>query len=123
MYNDNINEIQNVIHNYFEGIFYGDVDKLESCFADAVILYGDIHGVPYKKNKADYLEGVRNRQSPKDLKEDFKMETVGMDIMGNIAMVKLHVPMLGFNYYDYLSLTKIDNNWKIVNKIFTHVGE
>ena len=123
MYNSNIQELQNVIRNYFEGIFYGDVDKLESCFTNNAIIYGDIHSVPYEKNIGEYLEGVKNRQSPSDLKEAFKMETVGVDIMGNVAMVKLHVPMLGFNYYDYLSLTKIDENWKIVNKIFTHVGE
>jgi len=49
------------------------------------------------------------------------MKIIGVDIMGKIAMAKLHVPMLGYNYYDYLSLTKIENEWKIVAKIFTHV--
>ncbi|WP_394329748.1 nuclear transport factor 2 family protein [Zunongwangia profunda] len=29
--------------------------------------------------------------------------------------------MLGFNYYDYLSLFKINGEWKIVNKLFTNV--
>ncbi|MEM9075974.1 MAG: nuclear transport factor 2 family protein [Bacteroidota bacterium] len=123
MYNDSIKELQDLIRNYFEGIFNGDVDKLESCFTQNAIIYGDIHRVPYKKNIDEYLKGVQNRQSPCDLNEVFQMETIGVDIMGNVAMVKLHVPMLGFNYYDYLSLTKIDTKWKIVNKIFTHVGK
>ncbi|GAA0729417.1 hypothetical protein GCM10009430_39570 [Aquimarina litoralis] len=121
MYNDNIKDIQNVITNYFEGIFYGDANKLESCFTNNAIIYGDINGVPYKKSRKEYIEGVKNRQSPSELNEDFKMETIGIDILGNIAMIKLHVPMLGYNYYDYLSLTKINEDWKIVNKIFTHV--
>ncbi|MBQ4804659.1 nuclear transport factor 2 family protein [Aquimarina sp. MMG015] len=122
MYKDNIKDIEKVITNYFEGIFYGQVDKLASCFTDNVFVYGDINGVPYKKSVIEYLEGVKERKSPNDLNETFKMEVVGIDIIGNVAMVKLRVPMLGYNYYDYLSLTKVNDNWKIVSKIFTHVA-
>ena len=120
MYKENIKEIEQLITNYFEGIFFGDADKLESCFTNDTIIYGDINGTPYKKSRYEYIDGVKNRQSPNDLNEAFKMETIGIDIIGNIAMAKVHLPMLGFNYYDYLSLTKIKRSWKIVNKIFTH---
>ncbi|GGG31935.1 hypothetical protein GCM10011344_36100 [Dokdonia pacifica] len=122
MYKENIKAIENLITHYFEGIFYGDIDTLESCFHNDVYIYGDINGDAYMKSIQAYLNGVKERKSPKDLTENFKMETIGIDIMGNIAMVKLHVPMLGYNYYDYLSLTKINDDWKIVNKIFTHIA-
>lgn len=121
MYKEHIKEIENLITNYFEGIFYGDATKLESCFHKNVYIYGDIKGVDYLKSVTEYLEGVKNRQSPKDLNENLKMKIIGIDIMGKIAMAKLHLPMLGYNYYDYLSLAKINNNWKIVSKLFTHV--
>jgi len=121
MYKEKIKEIENLITNYFEGIFYGDSDKLEACFHKKTTIYGDIMGEEYIKSVGDYLEGVRNRKSPKEQNEIFKMEIIGIDIIGKIAMAKLHVPMLGYNYYDSLSLTLIDNNWVIVNKIFTHV--
>lgn len=121
MYKENIREIENLIANYFGGIFYGDIVKLESCFHENLFIYGDIKGVDYLKSSSEYLEGVKNRESPKDLNEDLKMKIIGIDIIGKIAMAKLHVPMLGYNYYDYLSLTKINGDWKIVNKIFTHV--
>lgn len=122
MYKENIKAIENLITHYFEGIFYGDIDTLGSCFHNDVYIYGDINGDAYMKSIQAYLNGVKERKSPKDLNENFKMETIGIDIMGNIAMVKLHVPMLGYNYYDYLSLTKINDDWKIVNKIFTHIA-
>ena len=122
MYKTNSKKIDQVITNYFEGIFYGDTDKLETCFVDKAIIYGDINGVPYKKNKKEYIDGVKNRQSPNELDEVFKMKTIGIEILGNVAMVKVHLPMLGYNYYDYLSLIKIDNDWKIVNKIFSNVA-
>ncbi|WP_106792730.1 nuclear transport factor 2 family protein [Aquimarina sp. Aq78] len=121
MYQENIKEIESLITNYFEGIFYGDITKLESCFHKNVYIYGDIKGVDYLKSVKEYIEGVKSRQSPRDLNENLKMKIIGIDIMGKIAMAKLHVPMLGYNYYDYLSLTKINNDWKIVNKLFTHV--
>ena len=121
MYKENIKEIESLITNYFEGIFYGDTNKLETCFENNVTIYGDIKGVAYLKTIKEYIKGVKNRQSSNDLNETFKMEIIRIDIIGQIAMVKLHVPMLGYNYYDYLSLNKIDNTWKIVNKIFTHV--
>ncbi|WP_298899155.1 nuclear transport factor 2 family protein [uncultured Psychroserpens sp.] len=122
MYKENIKKIEQVITNYFEGIFYGDANKLETCFTDNAIIYGDINGTAYKKSREEYIDGVKNRQSPNELNETFKMETIGIDIIGNVAMVKVHLPMLGYNYYDYLSLTTIDNDWKIVNKIFSNVA-
>ncbi|WP_299440318.1 nuclear transport factor 2 family protein [uncultured Aquimarina sp.] len=121
MYKKNIKEIEYLIANYFMGIFNGDRAKLEACFNENVNIYGDIKEIEYFKNIKEYLDGVENRQSPKDLDESFHMKIIGIDIMGKIAMVKLHVPMLGYNYYDYLSLANIDSNWKIVNKIFTHI--
>ncbi|MGG6230699.1 nuclear transport factor 2 family protein [Tenacibaculum sp. SDUM215027] len=122
MYTKNIKGIERLITNYFEGIFYGDTQKLQTCFHNNTPIYGDIKGTDYFKSAEAYIEGVANRQSPNDLKESFNMKIVGIDIMGNIAMAKLHVPMLGYNYYDYLSLTKTEGNWKIVAKIFTHVA-
>ncbi|WP_109435331.1 nuclear transport factor 2 family protein [Aquimarina sp. AU119] len=121
MYKENIKQVETLIDNYFQGIFNGDVTKLESCFHKNVNIYGDINGADYLKSISEYLEGVKNRKSPKDLNESLKMKIIGIDIIGKIAMVKLHVPMLGYNYYDYLSLAKINNDWKIVNKLFTHV--
>lgn len=121
MYKENIKEVENLITNYFMGIFNGDRTKLEACFNENVNIYGDIKETEYLKSIKEYLDGVENRQSPKDLGESFRMKIIGIDIMGKIAMAKLHVPMLGYNYYDYLSLANIDGNWKIVNKIFTHI--
>tara|TARA_R110002050_G_scaffold191387_1_gene326142 strand:- start:164 stop:532 length:369 start_codon:yes stop_codon:yes gene_type:complete len=120
MYKESIKEIESIITNYFEGIFHGDLTKLKACFYENVAIYGDIKGVEYLKSINEYLEGVKSRQSPKDLNETFKMKIIGIDIMGKIAIAKLHVPMLGYNYYDYLSLAKVNDDWKIVNKLFTH---
>lgn len=44
MFEKSVIEIQAVINNYFEGIFYGDLQKLESAFHPQCLLFGDING-------------------------------------------------------------------------------
>lgn len=121
MYSKESIEIQSLLDDYFKGIFHGDIEKLRPVFDPRCLLYGDIDGHPYFKNVDDYIEGVKNRKSPGELGEDFRMEILGIEILGNNAIAKLHVPMLGKNYYDLLSLSKISGNWVIVNKLFTNV--
>ncbi len=114
-------EIENLIHTYFEGIFYGNTQQLKRCFSENAFIYGAINTCEYIKSAPEYMEIVRSRKSPNDLSESLKMSIIGIEILGKIAVAKLHVPMLGFNYYDYISLFKIHDEWKIVNKIYTHV--
>ncbi len=121
MYNEKATAITKVLTNYLDGIYHGDVKKLKGCFTEEAHLYGDIKGTEYLKPLDEYLEGVKNRQSPSELNENNKMKIMGLDILGNIATARLHVPMLGFNYYDFLSLSLVAGKWKIVNKLFTHV--
>lgn len=120
-YNKHSKEIKAVISDYFSGIYTGDITQLEGVFHSEGQLFGDINGKPYFKTITEYIDGVSNRKSPKDLGEDFKMEICSIEILGHIAIVKAQVPMLGYNYLDLLSLTKINDAWKIVNKIFTNV--
>ncbi|WP_026210396.1 nuclear transport factor 2 family protein [Flexithrix dorotheae] len=121
MYQEKSEQISEVISTYFEGLFTGNVEKLRESFHPDTILYGDINGNEYQKPLEEYLQGVQNRKSPAELGEANRMETVSLEILGNTAMAKLHVPMLGFNYYDFLSLAIVEGKWKIVNKVFTHV--
>lgn len=116
-------DIQETIADYFKGIFFGDIPKLRSVFHPHCLLIGDINGQPYFKTVNEYLEGVQNRKSPNDLGEVFKMKILSIECRNSIAYIKLHVPMLGFNYYDYISMSKIDGRWMIVNKLFTNISE
>ena len=122
MYTTEIKKIEATIADYFSGIYFGDIERLETSLSDELVLYGDIKGEFYKKNVAEYIQGVAGRKSPKELGEIFAMKIVGIDVLGQIAMAKLHLPMLGMNYYDYVSLAKIEGNWKIVGRIFSHVA-
>ena len=105
--------------NYFKGIYEGDIDILESIYLPGSLVVGDIKGVPYFKTIAEYLDGVKNRQSVKDSGKPFKGEILSIDVVNSIAVAKLHVKMYDFNYDEFLSFHKIDGHWLIVNKMLT----
>ena len=106
---------------YFKGIYEGDVDLLGTAYYSGTLLFGDAAGKPYFKNLAQYLDGVKNRQSPKDSGKPFKGEIISIDIINSIAVAKVHVKMYDFNYYELLSFHKLDNKWVIVNKMIADV--
>lgn len=121
MYKDKATAVAAIVNDYFDGIFYGNVDKLRNSFTSSAHIYGDIRGEEYSKSLDEYLKGVAARKSPNELEEENQMELLGIEIIGNVALVQAHSPMLGFNYYDFLSLSLVQGQWKIVNKVFTHV--
>ena len=108
---------------YFRGIYEGDTAILGAAFHPDALLFGDVKGTPYAKTLEQYLNGVANRQSPKDAGKAFKGTILSIDVINSIAVAKVNVKMYEFNYYDLLSFHNIDGHWVIVNKMLTHVAE
>jgi len=117
----NVALITAVLMNYFNGIYNGDVTLLKSAFHPQAVVSGDINGAPYFKTIDQYLEGVKNRKSPHDFGEEFKMKILSLEIINNTAVAKVQVPIFEYNYYDQLSLVIVDGKWVIVNKLLTNV--
>jgi hypothetical protein len=109
-----------VVDAYFDGVYSGNVGALRELFDVNAQVYGEVDGQPYHKSIQAYLDGVATRQSPKALGEPFLMKTLAIDRLGSIASVKLHSPMLGFNYQLYLTLCLWQGKWRIVGKTFTN---
>jgi hypothetical protein len=115
-------EIRNIIENYyFKGIYEGNTELLTKAFYKEALLFGDIDGVAYFKTAKQYIEGVGSRISPEKSGKDFKAIIISIDVINSIATVKLHVKMYDFNYYNFITFNKIDNEWLIVNKTLTNV--
>ncbi len=112
-----------LLMSYFNGVYTGDITQLRSVFHPQTLLSGDINGQLYFKTLDQYLEGVKNRKSPKELGEEFKMKIISLEIINNTAIAKTQVPILGYNYYDQLSLAIVDGKWIIVNKLLTNVNQ
>lgn len=119
-----IQAITDAIENYyFKGIYEGDEMLLGSIFQPGTLLFGDVKGQPYFKTVNLYLDGVKNRQSPKDSGKPFKGEILQISVVNSIAVAELNVKMYDFNYRDFLSFHKINGKWLIVNKMLTDTSK
>lgn len=108
---------------YFKGIYEGDVDLLNQVYYAGTLLFGDVKGQPYAKTLAVYLDGVKNRVSPKDSGKPFKGEIIKIEVVNSIAVAAVKVKMYDFNYHEFLSFHKLDGRWLIVNKMISDVTE
>ena len=108
---------------YFQGIYEGNLGTLQNILNPGTLLFGDVKGKPYAKTLDQYLDGVKNRLSPRGtrgnhLKEPF----IRFNITNSIAVANVHVKMYEFEYDEFLSFHKINNRWMIVNKMITDVA-
>ena len=110
-------------NNYFKGIYEGDELLLGSIFYPGTFVFGDVNGQPYFKTADLYLNGVKNRQSPKELGKPFEGEILYIKVVNSIAMAEINLKMYEFNYRDFLSFHKINGKWYIVNKMLTNRSE
>ncbi len=116
-------DIAAMLDDYMRGIYHGELARLRAAFAPQASLSGVVKGQLYDKNLEEYLSLVAGRQSPAALGEPFAMRLLSLEVQGGIALARLHCPMLGFNYLDFLSLRRLNGRWQITHKLFTHLPE
>jgi len=114
--------IAGVLNNsYFKGIYEGNISLLQTVYYDHTLLFGDVKGQPYFKTLAEYLDGVKNRQSPRDSGKPFSGNILAIEIINSIAVARVQVKMYDFNYVELLSFHQFDDKWLIVNKMISDV--
>ena len=118
---DDHRAIAAVLGDYFKGLYTGDTALLRTVFHPDAALFAERGGQSYHKGLDAYLDGVAQRASPASLGEPFRMKVLSIDVTHDIAMARVHVPALGFNYVNYLSLVRWQGRWVIVNKVFDDV--
>jgi hypothetical protein len=120
---DSLAIVQALENDYFKAIYEGDTDRLGSILYPGTLLYGDVKGQPYAKTRGEYLNGVKNRKSPKDAGKPFQGKIISVDIVNSIAVARVTVKMYDFNYDEFLSFHKINDRWYIVNKMISDISE
>jgi quinol monooxygenase YgiN len=108
---------------YFKGIYEGNVALLKTAYHPGTLLFGDVKGQPYAKNLSEYLDGVQNRQSPKDSGKPFKGEIHSIEVINSIAIAEVKVTMYDFVYQELLSFHKINGKWFLVNKMISDIAK
>ena len=117
-------DIRSILENlYFKGINEGDLSLLNQVYYKSTLLFGDVQGKPYFKTLEQYLDGVKNRKSPKDSGKTFEGKILAINVVNSIAMAEVYVKMYDFNYHEFLSFHKMDGKWLIVNKMISDEKE
>ena len=109
--------VRAAVDHYMKGIMLYSKAELEQAFwSEAHIMASSDRRGLYDAPFNDWV-GFTERDAPSDT-SGYVNTIVSVDIAGNAAMVKTDLKWPNVRYIDYLSLLKIDGEWKIVNKAF-----
>lgn len=107
-------QIIQTVNWYFEGMMERNLEKLEQAFLPEARLIGyrgeNLTITDFKTWSATTTSG-----SPRDPQE-YKNEIVSIRVQGNTASVETELYWPGIYYYDFLTLIRVEENWKIVHK-------
>lgn len=115
-----LNAIEEVVLQYFQALYDGDVAQVEDVFLPGAEICGYYEGERMHMKLPAYLAVLRNMSPPRLIGEDFDMRIDDIDHTGNVASVRTRYLFEALNYTDYLTLLKIDAGWKIACKAFHH---
>ena len=115
--------IQQTVQHYFDGMMYGDGDKLRRALhADAFII-GHYDGELSWMSRDEFANFCETESTLAE-GEPYEARVESIDISGDTAVAKVVNRELGVWYTDYLSLLALNSHWQIVNKIyFAHPPE
>ena len=108
--------VRDTIANYLLGLKFNDVDSLKKAFLpDAKLYFIKKNGSLGQLSQAEWYDGFKASAGKE---EQGNLPIASVDITGNAAAVKVEEDYPKSHYTDYVSLLKMNGEWKIVNKIF-----
>lgn len=111
--------IRKAVGYYFEGGTAGDSSIVAKAFhKSAMMLYVRDTAFMQVPVFPDYLARVAAPRPAGAGQDQTKKEIVSIDIAGTAAVAKLRLTRPEQVIVDYMSLLKVNGEWKIVNKIF-----
>ena len=110
-------QITAVVQNYFGGMMYGDKAKLQMAFHEKSFIVGHFDGELSWMPRDEFSDFCEAESTLND-GDPFEARIETIDIAGDAASAKVVNKELGTWYTDYLSLLKIEGQWRIVNKVY-----
>ena len=109
-----------VAQTYFDAAYEMDADKFASIFhhSSSVTKLGDDGNVSVTPIET-WLAAVRNVKAPKQLGLERRDEILSIDVVRELALLKLKFQIPPRYLTDVLLCLRVDGTWKIVQKVFT----
>lgn len=106
-----------VVRNYVEGMVFADETLLRQAFHPSCRIIGHYHKELEWLSLDDFISAIKSEgPAAKDTKPFW--DVINVDVTGDAAAVKLLDDYIGMRFTDYLSLLKIDHQWRIINKLY-----
>ena len=114
-----IKQIEKTIKTYFESMHESSAEKALKAFHPSAKISGYMQDGLAEMSVNDFAKLVGgNLPSPEEKGESVRLDILSIDIAGNTALARVRDDYLGMTFLDSLSLLKVDENWRIYNKLF-----
>jgi hypothetical protein len=109
-----------IAKTYFDAAYEMDADKFASIFhhSCSVTKIGEDGNVSVTPIEA-WLAGVRSMKAPKLLGLERHDEILSIDVVRDLALLKLKLQIPPRHFTDMLSCLKTSGTWKIAQKVMT----
>jgi hypothetical protein len=108
--------VRQAIEHYFRGHATGDGRHFRKVFHPEAKLFWMREGKFTQRTSEEYIAGASGKPAPDEAGRKRSIQHI--DITGNAAVVKVLLDYPSARLTDYVSMLKIDGEWKIVNKTF-----
>ncbi|MFI8143422.1 nuclear transport factor 2 family protein [Acinetobacter sp. ABJ_C5_2] len=119
MQNNAISEIQQQLEQYFDGLYFCDVQLLNNIFHSDAIYINVTEQPVLRLSMAEYFPIVASRISPaskRQTRQD-KISSINL-IHERLALVHVECVIHPKYFYDALTFVFEDGKWKIISKVF-----
>jgi hypothetical protein len=108
--------VRDALENYFRGHATGQGEHFRKIFHADAKLFAVRDGKYWQLTSEEYIARAAGKPADDEAQRKRKIELV--DITGNAAVAKIVLDYPTVKFTDYMSLLKIDGEWKIINKTF-----
>ena len=108
--------IRQAIEHYFRGHATGQGEHFRKVFHPDSKLFAVRDGKYWQLTSEEYIARASGKPQADEAQRKRQIESI--DVAGNAAMVKIVLDYPQVKFTDYMSMLKIDGEWKIINKTF-----
>ena len=109
--------VRAAIEHYFRGHATGQGEHFRKVFHPDSKLFAVRDGKYWTLTSEEYIARAAGKPAADEAQRKRTIESV--DIAGNAAVAKVVLDYPAVRFTDYMSMLKIDGEWKIVNKTFS----
>lgn len=108
--------VRQAIEHYFRGHATGQGEHFRKVFHPDAKLFAVREGKYWQLTSEEYIARAPGKPPADEAQRKRSIESV--DISGNAAIAKIVLDYPQTRFVDYMSMLKIDGEWRIVNKTF-----